>query len=73
MAINFVVTRDRGIPVRGVRVEAPMTTEELNQQFSDKVKRGIFRPVDRFISDRAEAEDRLQEKGKPKDYLHFFG
>ena len=38
-----------------------MTTEELNQQFSDKVKRGIFRPVDRFISDRAEAEDRLQD------------
>jgi len=38
-----------------------MTQEELNQQFSDKVQRGIFKPVDRFISDRNEAEDRLQD------------
>jgi len=42
-------------------MEEPMTQEELNEQFTDKIKRGIFRPVDRFISDRSEAEDRLQD------------
>lgn len=38
-----------------------MNQQELNQEFSDKIKQGIFNPVDRFITDRAEAEDRLQD------------
>jgi DNA-directed RNA polymerase specialized sigma24 family protein len=42
-------------------MEEPMTEEEVNQEFSNKIERGLFRPVDRFISDRSEAEDRLQD------------
>ena len=38
-----------------------MTQEELNEQFTHKIQKGIFRPVDRFISNRSEAEDTLQD------------
>ncbi len=38
-----------------------MNHQEINEEFERKVRRGIFKPVDRFISDRNEAEDRLQD------------
>ena len=38
-----------------------MNQQEINEEFEDKVRRGIFNPVDRFITNRDEAEDRLQE------------
>ena len=38
-----------------------MNQQEINEEFENKIRRGIFRPVDYFISDRAEAEDRLQD------------
>ena len=38
-----------------------MNQQQLNEEFSNKIKRGIFNPVDRFITNRAEAEDRLQD------------
>jgi DNA-directed RNA polymerase specialized sigma24 family protein len=38
-----------------------MTQQELRSSFNDKVKRGLFRPVARHITNLADAEDRLQE------------
>jgi hypothetical protein len=37
-----------------------MTHAEINSIFTDKVRRGIFRPVARHLTDEATAEDRLQ-------------
>jgi hypothetical protein len=41
-------------------MEETMTHAEINAAFSDKVRRGIFKPVARHLSDFAAAEDRLQ-------------
>jgi hypothetical protein len=38
-----------------------MTQQELRSSFNGKVKRGIFSPVARHITNLADAEDRLQE------------
>ncbi len=38
-----------------------MTQQELRSSFNDKVKRGIFSPVARHITNLADQEDRLQE------------
>jgi DNA-directed RNA polymerase specialized sigma24 family protein len=38
-----------------------MTQQELRSSFNDKMKRGIFSPVARHITNLADAEDRLQE------------
>jgi len=38
-----------------------MNQQELNQEFDDKVRRGIFNPVKRHIKIGHEAEDRLQD------------
>jgi len=37
-----------------------MTHSEINAAFTDKVRRGIFKPVARHLTDFAAAEDRLQ-------------
>jgi hypothetical protein len=37
-----------------------MTQTEINKNFDDKVRRGIFNPVARHLSDPSTAEDRLQ-------------
>jgi hypothetical protein len=37
-----------------------MTHSEINAAFTDKVRRGIFRPVARHLTDEATAEDRFQ-------------
>ena len=37
-----------------------MTHAEINSLFTDKVRRGIFKPVARHLTDEATAEDRLQ-------------
>jgi len=42
-------------------VEVPVTQQEVNQEFEDKVRRGIFNPVRRHISIDHEAEDRWQD------------
>jgi len=38
-----------------------MTELEVNQAFDQKVRRGIFRPVARHLTNEATAEDRLQD------------
>lgn len=38
-----------------------MTETEINQRFSDKVRRGIFNPVARFLTNLSTAEDQLQD------------
>ena len=38
-----------------------MNQQEINEEFEDKIKRGIFNPVARFITNRVEAEDLLQD------------
>ena len=38
-----------------------MTQQEIRSEFGNKVKRGIFSPVARHITNLADAEDRLQE------------
>jgi hypothetical protein len=42
-------------------MEAPMTDKEINEQFTAKVRRGIFKPVARHLTNVASAEDRLQD------------
>jgi len=37
-----------------------MTATEINAAFSNKIRRGIFRPIARHLTDEATAEDRLQ-------------
>jgi hypothetical protein len=37
-----------------------MTESEINQEFSAKVRRGIFKPVARHLSNAATVEDRMQ-------------
>ena len=37
-----------------------MTQTEINKSFEDKVRRGIFKPVARHLTDETTAEDRLQ-------------
>ena len=38
-----------------------MTELEINQAFDKKVRRGIFRPVARYLTNQATAEDQLQD------------
>jgi len=38
-----------------------MTDAEINQEFTRKIERGIFRPVARHLTNFASAEDRLQD------------
>jgi len=38
-----------------------MNQQQINENFSALIEKGIFAPVDRFITNRAEAEDKLQE------------
>jgi len=38
-----------------------MQLTEVNQAFDDKVRRGIFNPVGRFVAHREDAEDRVQD------------
>jgi len=38
-----------------------MTDKEVNEQFTAKVRRGVFKPVDRQLTNRDTAEDRLQD------------
>jgi len=38
-----------------------MTEKEINQEFTRKIEKGIFKPVARHLTNLAEAEDRLQD------------
>ena len=38
-----------------------METTEVNQTFDDKVRRGIFKPIARYVTKHADAEDRVQD------------
>jgi hypothetical protein len=42
-------------------MEEPMTEQEINERFTAKVRRGVFRPVARHLTNLAEAEDRLSD------------
>jgi hypothetical protein len=42
-------------------MEELMTPEEINQRFEQKVRRGMFKPVARLLTNITSAEDRLQD------------
>jgi hypothetical protein len=42
-------------------MEEPMTEKEINEQFTAKIQRGIFKPVARHLTNLSSAEDRLQD------------
>jgi hypothetical protein len=41
--------------------EEPMTHAQINKTFEKKIRKGIFKPVARLLSNQATAEDRLQD------------
>jgi hypothetical protein len=47
-----------------------MTEKEVNDQFTAKIKKGIFKPIMRRLSDATTAEDRLQD-AVASTWLHF--